>query len=91
MTLEEFQIKRTDIISNMLDNPDKYGIYPTTKCYEELDFLFLTSKIKMNKKIKELEDRLTRALALCEWLICEVSSEIRNGARLKELKKALEE
>ncbi len=26
-----------DIISKMLDNPDKYGIYPTTKAYDELE------------------------------------------------------
>ena len=24
-----------DIISKMLDNPDKNGIYPTGKCYDE--------------------------------------------------------
>ena len=24
----------------MLDNPDEYGIYPTTKCFEQLDALF---------------------------------------------------
>jgi len=24
----------------MLDNPDKYGIYPTTKCFNRLDALF---------------------------------------------------
>ena len=27
------------IISKMLDNPDKYGIYPTGKCYDELEVL----------------------------------------------------
>lgn len=36
----EFQAERTRIISNMLDNPDKHGIYPTSKCYEELDALY---------------------------------------------------
>jgi len=25
------------IISKMLDNPDDYGIYPTTKCYDEFE------------------------------------------------------
>ena len=24
-------------ISTMLDNPNEYGIYPTTKCYDELE------------------------------------------------------
>ncbi|MDD5220839.1 MAG: hypothetical protein PHV11_09750 [Candidatus Bipolaricaulis sp.] len=32
------------IISAMLDNPDKYGIYPTTKCYDELEDLFSQQK-----------------------------------------------
>ncbi|MCP3684605.1 MAG: hypothetical protein GY861_18210 [bacterium] len=25
-----------EIVSRMLDNPGKYGIYPTSKCYQEL-------------------------------------------------------
>jgi hypothetical protein len=29
------------IMSEMLDNPDKYGIYPTTKAYKELELLCL--------------------------------------------------
>lgn len=31
---------RTEIyntISEMLDNPDKYGIFPTTECYDKLE------------------------------------------------------
>jgi len=36
----EFQKKRTEIISEMLDNPDKTGIYPTGKCFDKLDQLF---------------------------------------------------
>jgi hypothetical protein len=40
MTREEFITERTRIISEMLDNPDEYGIYPTTKCFEQLDALF---------------------------------------------------
>ncbi|MBA7527661.1 hypothetical protein ES705_19839 [subsurface metagenome] len=36
----EFQTKRTLIISDMLDNPDEYGIYPTTKCFKALDKLW---------------------------------------------------
>jgi hypothetical protein len=26
-----------DIISEMLDDPDEYGIYPTTRCYDKLE------------------------------------------------------
>ena len=40
MNRKEFQIKRTKIISNMLENPDAYGIYPTTECFNELDKLY---------------------------------------------------
>jgi hypothetical protein len=39
MTKEEIQKRRTEIISNMLDNPNEIGIYPTTKCFKELDEL----------------------------------------------------
>lgn len=40
MTREEFQKERTRIISEMLDNPNKHGIYPTGKCFHQLDELF---------------------------------------------------
>ena len=40
MNKNEFIDKRTNIISKMLDNPDKNGIYPTTICFAELDDLF---------------------------------------------------
>lgn len=40
MDKEEWIIKRTRIISDMLDNPDEHGIYPTTRCFERLDALF---------------------------------------------------
>ena len=34
---EKWITDRTKIISKMLDNPDEYGIYPTTICFNELD------------------------------------------------------
>ena len=40
MTKEEFIDRRTKIISKMLDNPDKSGIYPTTTAFAEMDDLF---------------------------------------------------
>ena len=40
MTKEKFQIERTRIISDMLDNPGEGEIYPTTKCFKEFDDLF---------------------------------------------------
>lgn len=48
MNKAEFQKRRTEIISEMLDNPDEIGIYPTTKCFERLDQLF--DEIAMNTK-----------------------------------------
>ncbi len=38
--MAEFQKERTDAISDMFDGVDEHGIYPTTKCFEELDILF---------------------------------------------------
>lgn len=46
MTKNEFIAKRTEIISEMLDNPGNHGIFRTTKCFAKLDDLFdeLTGK-----------------------------------------------
>ncbi len=38
--LEIFKTERTKIMSEMFDNPDNCGIYPTTKCFEALDKLY---------------------------------------------------
>ena len=35
--MAKFQKERTDAISEMFDNPDKYGIYPTSKFFVRLD------------------------------------------------------
>lgn len=40
MTKEQFIDERTKIISKMLDNPNKFGIYPTTIAFAEFDDLF---------------------------------------------------
>jgi microcystin degradation protein MlrC len=40
MTKNEFITKRTEIISDMLDNPGDGGIYQTTKAFARLDDLF---------------------------------------------------
>lgn len=40
MSKEEFVKLRTEIISNMLDNPNDVGIYPTSKAFAELDDLY---------------------------------------------------
>lgn len=44
MSKRWFVKKRTEIISEMLDNPDENGIYPTTECFKELDRLFAKTK-----------------------------------------------
>jgi len=51
MDKKEFQTERTRIISEMLDNPDKYGIYPTTKCFNKLDELF--ERICLEEELKK--------------------------------------
>jgi hypothetical protein len=43
------------IVSKMLDNPDKCGIYPTTKCYDEMLGLFRTEIEQAEKEIEELK------------------------------------
>ena len=40
MKKEEFITERTRIISEMLDNKDENGIYPTARCFVELDLLY---------------------------------------------------
>ena len=40
MGKEEFITRRTQIMSDMLDNPDEKGMYPTTIAYAEFDDLF---------------------------------------------------
>ena len=37
--IDTFQIERTKISGEMLENPDEAGIFPTTKCFESLDRL----------------------------------------------------
>lgn len=49
MNRNEFQRRRTEIISKMLDNPDDIGIYPTSQCYIELDRLY--DDILMEEKL----------------------------------------
>ena len=58
MTKDKFVTERTRIISEMLDNPDSYGIYPTTKCFNELDDLFdkITSDNSDYAKLPTIEE-----------------------------------
>ena len=47
-----------ETISEMLDNPDSYGIYPTTKAFERIDreVLNLIAQERRKAKIEELEN-----------------------------------
>jgi hypothetical protein len=45
-TITEDRAKICKIISEMLDNPDKYGIYPTTKCYNEFESLLRSVRVQ---------------------------------------------
>ncbi len=59
MEKSEFITERTRIISEMLDNPNEHGIYPTTKCFKALDELF----------DKSLELTASEAIyGFCGWL-----------------------
>lgn len=35
-----------EIVSRMLDNPDEHGIYPTTRCYDELEALMRDRRLE---------------------------------------------
>jgi hypothetical protein len=39
--IKEFQTERTIAISEMFDNPDESGIYPTTKFFNRIDKFWL--------------------------------------------------
>lgn len=41
-----------DIVSEMLDNPYENGIYPTSKCYQELDALIEQAVRTFADKVK---------------------------------------
>lgn len=46
-------------VSDMLDNPDGIGIYPTSKCYKQLyDFVCL----QKTKAIQEERDRIVKII-----------------------------
>ena len=68
MKKDEFITRRTEIISDMLDNPDQYTIYPTTKAFKEFDKLFdeLEKEVqaikKQNKQLSVCLGQLMRSM-----------------------------
>jgi hypothetical protein len=55
--IKEFQKERTDAISEMFDNVDKFGIYPTSEFFNRIDKFWLE---KFNLKEEDLEDNKKR-------------------------------
>jgi hypothetical protein len=51
--LAGFQEARTRLTSEMLDNPDEYGIYQTTRFYAQLDSYFELALDKQRGEIVE--------------------------------------
>jgi hypothetical protein len=51
------------IVSNMLDNPNEYGIYPTSKCYKELyDFVCERERIVLAHQKEQQENEFKKIL-----------------------------
>lgn len=73
MTKPEFQQKRTKIISDMLDNPNEIGIYPTSKCYYDLDALYDSILIDLFALDTPLptKEAISRLLWASEYLLHE--------------------
>ena len=51
---------RTKALSEMFDNPDIYGIYPTTKFYEKIDKYFEQAILKEKREIEKLYEKRLR-------------------------------
>jgi len=54
--MNDHRQKICDIISEMLDNPDEYGIFPTTIAYDKLEEYIksIERKTKIENRIMEL-------------------------------------
>lgn len=82
MTKEQFQIERTRIISEMLDNPDDNGIYPTSKCYQAFDDLYekLTSDntdyALAKPKLPSLEDVIEKITLRSDTIMSDIDIKI---------------
>jgi len=54
--MEVWKKERTDAMSEMFDNVDEYGIYPTTKFFNRLDSVFHQSLLSWHKSEVERLD-----------------------------------
>jgi hypothetical protein len=48
-------------VSDMLDNPDEYGIYPTSKCYEQIHDFVVEQKEKALKAERQKREEAVEA------------------------------
>jgi hypothetical protein len=55
--IEKFRKFRTKIMSEMLDNPDENGIFPTTDFYNDLDEYFHSSLETMRRETIQLANQ----------------------------------
>ena len=75
MEKKDWVSKRTKILSRMLDNPDKDGIYQTSRFYKEIDEAVLQeidrANLELLKKIinKEGSDEESRLVILAQEFV----------------------
>ncbi len=60
MTKREFITKRGEIISEMLNNPSKRGIYPIAKCFKKMDKLFDKIMLEFTTHCNDLIDEKSK-------------------------------
>ena len=77
----EFQKERTDAISEMFDNVDSLGIYPTTKCFVRLDKAFRKAIFRHRMVCKEFYQSVTLPEEQCDETEpeCDDKREIERG------------
>ena len=73
------------IISEMLDNPDKNEIYPTTRCYDRLEQYIQT---KIDQEVKK--DR-EKPMGVSDWKEHGIKYGYYEYFKKEEVKKVLEE
>ena len=100
MTKAEFITERTLIISKMLDNPDKYGIYPTSNCFKSLDALYdvlsgdflSTEEVSLEIRCNELREACLKlesrvsGLRKADFFSCQQSYQGQNEEMINHLK-----
>lgn len=70
-------------VSDMLDNPDKYGIYPTSKCYEQIHDFVVEQK---DQAIKTERNRIVEIVkkSMCDF--CTYDNKLWSNSTEKYIK-----